>query len=75
MTSLFFVLFDSLYYGELTLQKLWDLDMEWSDWKVAPLNFIMYNVVPGNLDKHGTHPRYLHAAVNIPLLFGPLGKF
>eukprot|EP00095_Tigriopus_kingsejongensis_P005195 maker-scaffold321_size207582-snap-gene-1.32 protein:Tk05195 transcript:maker-scaffold321_size207582-snap-gene-1.32-mRNA-1 annotation:"gpi mannosyltransferase 4" len=73
VTGLAFVLFDSLYYGELTLHKLWWLEMEWSDWKCTPLQFILYNVVPGNLDQHGTHPHYLHALVNIPLLFGPLG--
>ena len=72
-TALLFVLLDSLYYGHLTLHKLWHLTMDWSDWKCTPLNFVMYNVVPGNLDKHGTHPIYLHALVNIPLLYGPLG--
>lgn len=74
VTCLAFVLADSLYFGELTWHKLWELEMDWSDWKVAPLNFVMYNVVPGNLDKHGSHPAYLHALVNIPLLLGPLGK-
>lgn len=74
LTCLLLVLFDSFYYGEVTLRKLWDLDLEWSDWKCAPLNFIMYNVVPGNLAQHGSHPFYLHTLVNIPLLFGPLGK-
>ncbi len=41
-------------------------------WKVAPYNFIMYNAVPGNVASHGTHPRYTHLLVNLPLLFGPL---
>jgi hypothetical protein len=41
-------------------------------WKVAPYNFIMYNAVPGNVASHGTHPRYTHFLVNLPLLFGPL---
>ena len=36
-------------------------------------NFVMYNVVPGNLDKHGTHPHWLHALVNLQILYGPLG--
>ncbi len=47
--------------------------MDWSDWKVTPVQFVLYNAVPGNLDQHGTHPLYLHFLVNIPLLFGPLG--
>ena len=74
VTSLLIFLYDSLYYGELTFLKLWTLEMDWTDWKFTPLHFVMYNTVPGNLDKHGTHPHYLHALVNIPLLYGPLGK-
>ena len=75
LTFLSFLLFDSLYYGHLTLHKLWHLTMDWADWKCTPVNFVMYNVVPGNLDKHGTHPLYLHALVNLPILFGPMGEF
>jgi hypothetical protein len=74
VTSCAIFLIDSLYYGELTLHKLWHLTMDWSDWKFTPFHFIMYNTVPGNLDQHGTHPLYLHTLVNIPLLYGPLGK-
>ena len=73
IASLVLIFCDSLYYGELTLQKLVHMTMDWSDWKCTPLNFIMYNLVPGNLDKHGTHPFYLHALVNLQLLYGPLG--
>ncbi len=75
LVCLVIILADSLYYGDLTLWKLWELDMDWSDWKVTPVQFVLYNVVPGNLDKHGTHPHYLHALINIPLLFGPLGRY
>ena len=46
--------------------------MEWSDWKCTPMHFVMYNMVPGNLDKHGTHPWYLHLG-NLLILYGPLG--
>lgn len=74
VTFLLFLLLDSLYYGEITLLKLWDLTMNWSDWKCTPFNFVMYNAVPGNLDRHGTHPLYLHTLVNLPLLYGPLGN-
>ena len=66
------ILTDSLYYGELTVTKLWELTMDWEDWKVAPFNFIMYNVVPGNVARHGEHPHYTHLLVNLPLLLGPL---
>ncbi len=74
VTFLLFLTLDSLYYGELTLMKLWHLTMDWTDWKCTPFNFVMYNAVPDNLEKHGAHPRYLHALVNLPLLFGPLGE-
>ena len=47
--------------------------MSWDDWKCTPFNFIMYNVVPGNLDQHGTHPHWLHALVNLQILYGPMG--
>ena len=73
VTSILIFVIDSLYYGELTFLKLWNMTMDWTDWKFTPLHFVMYNTVPENLDKHGTHPLYLHTLVNIPLLYGPLG--
>ena len=33
-TSLLLILTDSLYYGDLTVHKLWHLSMKYSDWKV-----------------------------------------
>ncbi len=75
VTGLLIILTDSLYYGDLTLRKLWELDLKWSDWKVTPVQFVLYNSAPSNLAKHGTHPFYLHALVNIPILFGPLGRW
>jgi len=39
---------------------------------VAPLNALAYNARAANLAAHGLHPRCLHAAVNLPLLLGPL---
>ncbi|CAO3665730.1 unnamed protein product [Umbelopsis ramanniana] len=36
-------------------------------------NNILYNVDKDNLKLHGLHPYYLHAVVNVPLLFGPVG--
>ena len=65
VTTLILIFCDSLYYGDLTFYKLWELSMDWSDWKITPFQFVMYNVVPGNLDKHGTHPRWLHSLVNL----------
>jgi phosphatidylinositol glycan class Z len=39
---------------------------------LTPLNSLLYNMDQSNLAKHGLHPRFLHALVNLPLLFGPL---
>ncbi|KAL9180374.1 hypothetical protein ACHAXT_008344 [Thalassiosira profunda] len=39
---------------------------------VAPLNAFRYNSKSANLAEHGLHPRITHAAVNVPMLFGPL---
>lgn len=51
------VAIDSLYFGHFT---------------IAPINNLIYNLNPDNLALHGLHPFYLHAMVNMPLLFGPL---
>lgn len=42
---------------------------------ITPYNFLLYNVDPLNLATHGLHPRYLHALVNMPMLYGPLYLF
>lgn len=39
---------------------------------ITPLNNLVYNLDPEKLASHGVHPLYLHIAVNLPLLFGPL---
>ena len=39
---------------------------------IAPLNNLIYNVDTQNLARHGLHPGYLHALVNMQVLFGPL---
>ncbi|KAJ3118417.1 hypothetical protein HDU96_001935 [Phlyctochytrium bullatum] len=36
------------------------------------VNNVRYNMDIGNLAEHGLHSRWLHAVVNLPLLFGPL---
>jgi phosphatidylinositol glycan class Z len=51
------VILDSWYFGQTVF---------------TPLNFVRYNSDPANLAQHGIHPRWLHAAVNLPLLLGPL---
>lgn len=38
---------------------------------IAPFNAFRYNSKSTNLAEHGLHPRITHAAVNMPMLFGP----
>ncbi|CAK1540301.1 unnamed protein product [Leptosia nina] len=61
------------YYGYLTLADVESLQISWNNWVVTPLNFLRYNIDLGNLTEHGIHPRWLHIAVNVPLLFNVLG--
>ncbi|GBG31289.1 GPI mannosyltransferase 4 [Hondaea fermentalgiana] len=42
---------------------------------LTPLNNLIYNTRFANLAQHGLHPHYLHAAVNMQLLFSPLWIF
>eukprot|EP00127_Corallochytrium_limacisporum_P006743 Clim_evm13s235 gene=Clim_evmTU13s235 len=39
---------------------------------LTPFNLIAYNGDEANLEQHGLHPRWLHAVVNGPMLFGPI---
>ena len=58
-TCVALALVDSLYFGHgLSLRT------------ITPLNSIRYNLDPGNLAEHGVHPRWLHAIVNLPIMFG-----
>lgn len=36
----------------------------------TPFNSLVYNMSSSNLAQHGVHPRWLHVAVNWPMLFG-----
>lgn len=67
------VIVDSLYYGYLSLAQIYILDISIYSFLVTPVNFIRYNINPINTAEHGEHPRFLHLAVNIPLLFNILG--
>lgn len=72
-TVLFLVIVDSGYYGYLTNADIESLSVSWDNWVVTPLNFLRYNSDMRNLTQHGLHPRWLHIAVNVPLLFNVLG--
>ena len=80
-TTIFFVLCDSWYfsYGALLdlpsllhLQNVTMLSAWVENLPLSPLNSLKYNAHVSNLAKHGLHPWYLHATVNMPLMFTPL---
>lgn len=48
-----------------------DLRGNWSALVITPLNFLKYNLSHENLAEHGTHPRWLHMFVNLPMIVGP----
>ncbi|XP_039449809.1 GPI mannosyltransferase 4 [Culex pipiens pallens] len=70
---LLFILGDSFYYGYLTMPEIEHLDVTINNFVVTPLNFVRYNINPNNTGAHGTHPFYLHLAINVPLLYNVLG--
>ena len=37
---------------------------------LTPLNSVRYNLDARNLAEHGVHPRWLHAVVIVPIMFG-----
>ena len=82
-----FAVVDSLYFGALAPADLLPLlALPWRQPAAAlgllravaarlvwtPLNNLLYNLQPENLGGHTLHPRWLHVAVNMPALYGPL---
>nr|XP_023026482.1 GPI mannosyltransferase 4 [Leptinotarsa decemlineata] len=67
------ILVDSFYYGYITSGEIFMLEVTINSFVFTPLNFLKYNLNADNLAIHGIHPRFLHALVNIPLLFNVLG--
>lgn len=59
-TTSTFVALDSFYYRGSALDLVF-----------TPYNFLIYNLSPENLVEHGIHPRWLHVAVNLPMILGP----
>ncbi|KAJ2411560.1 alpha 1,2 mannosyltransferase [Coemansia sp. IMI 209128] len=71
LTALGLVVADSLYYGSLRWNGAGFPYISGS-LTFTVLNNLSYNSQHDNLAAHGIQPRYLHALVNMPLLFGPL---
>lgn len=67
------ILYDSLYFGYLTMGEVGEFAISMQNFVVTPLNFLKYNSLTENLKNHGLHPRFLHFLVNTPLLFTVLG--
>ena len=72
-TALFLILTDSFYFGYLTMGEIMAMRLSLDNFVVTPLNFLKYNLDDKNLESHGLHPRFLHFAINVPLLFNILG--
>ncbi|XP_011501597.1 PREDICTED: GPI mannosyltransferase 4 isoform X2 [Ceratosolen solmsi marchali] len=67
------ILYDSLYFGYLTMAEIGKFEISMNNFVVTPFNFLKYNSITDNLKNHGIHPCFLHVAVNVPLLFNVLG--
>ena len=79
--SVLLTMCDSLYFGQLDINKLNIADLSdivsfvTNNLTVTPLNFVLYNTQFGNLAEHGIHPRFTHFIVNLPLLFSVLSIY
>eukprot|EP01112_Ceratiomyxa_fruticulosa_P019219 TRINITY_DN625_c0_g1_i4.p1 TRINITY_DN625_c0_g1~~TRINITY_DN625_c0_g1_i4.p1 ORF type:complete len:559 (-),score=61.69 TRINITY_DN625_c0_g1_i4:13-1689(-) len=88
LASSVLIIIDSLYFGSLYFligeekatihdwSKVLFSPLRWANIKgkitLTPLNSLLYNLDPKNLELHGLHPRWLHIAVNFPILVGPI---
>lgn len=67
------VLADSLYYGHLSMAEVHRGEVSLENFVVTPLNFVRYNLDAEKTASHGVHAWWLHAVVNVPLLWNVLG--
>lgn len=58
------VLYDTRYYCLQLGRSIWSWPV------VVPINSAFYNLKIDNLALHGTHPRWLHFAINAPMIVG-----
>jgi GPI mannosyltransferase 4 len=74
--ALICIFVDTVWYRSYFAQGVGVLDLagkftfEPRSWVIAPWNNFVYNTNVENLSHHGIHPRWTHAFVNFPLLFG-----
>ena len=81
LTIVFFLFCDCCFFkydliAEFSIallhQNLTSLSNAVKSLPVTPLNAVRYNFNISNLAKHGIHPRYVHVAINLPLMFTPV---
>ncbi|KZT21480.1 glycosyltransferase family 22 protein [Neolentinus lepideus HHB14362 ss-1] len=60
LTALALILCDTLYFHGDPVNPV-----------LTPLNFLLYNLSSKVAAEHGAHPRWLHVAVNLPMIVGP----
>ena len=46
--------------------------MKYDNFIITPVYNVLYNANIDNLARHGLHPRWTHAMINAPMLYGPL---
>ncbi|SGZ57948.1 CIC11C00000004595 [Sungouiella intermedia] len=70
IVSALFIVADTAIF---TQASVWTIlkTFKWDQYKVAPLNNLIYNTHHANLAQHGIHPYYTHAVINLPQLLGP----
>ncbi|KAJ2517030.1 alpha 1,2 mannosyltransferase [Coemansia sp. RSA 1939] len=71
LTALGLVLADSVYYGTVRHDSRAVFGVS-GTLTCTVVNNFRYNSNAANLAAHGLHARYMHLAVSMPLLFGPL---
>lgn len=69
LTTVSFVVFDSIMYGKLDAISTDPLNF--SNYIITPLNNLLYNSSYDNLAQHGIHPYYTHILINLPQILGP----
>ncbi|GAA6014017.1 hypothetical protein JCM11491_003489 [Sporobolomyces phaffii] len=73
LTAFILAIIDTRHFA--SSKSLADIVLHPSRLVVTPFNLLRYNVSHSNLAQHGLHPRYLHALVNLPMLFVLLASF